>query len=101
MTATSRAYSDYLDQFAARLVQDAIASAMPATWLRRAAQFEAARPRPGDYVGRATPEQITERDRRLRALAEACRGRATVSDLSALTEHDRALVEQLLTDAAA
>ena len=35
---------DYLTNFAARVMQDAMSEATSAYWLRRAAQFEAVRP---------------------------------------------------------
>lgn len=93
--------SEYLEQFTTRLIQDAIAHATPATWIRRGDLFTWARPRPDDYTGRATPAEIDDRDRRLAALARACYHRATLSDPSALPESDRHLIEQLVTGAAA
>lgn len=62
-----------LADFAARVVQDALTAARPAHWLRRAAEFEAARPRPGDYHGQATPDEIAALDDRLALIAEQCR----------------------------
>ena len=65
-----------LSQFGVRVVQEAMAAALPFTWQRRAEALEAARPRRGDFHGQATPEQVEERDQRLREAAEACRERA-------------------------
>lgn len=67
---------DHLDHFQRRVVQEAMKDATAAYWNRRAATFEAARPRPGDYSGRATRQQIAEQDARLAALARACSARA-------------------------
>ena len=47
----------------------------------RAAILDAIRPRPGDFTGRATPEEIAEQDRRLAEAAQACRNRAAVIEL--------------------
>ena len=59
----------FLENFQRRLIQDACQEA-------RAEYFEWARPKPGDRTGRATPMQIAEQDRRMAAMAEACRQRA-------------------------
>lgn len=67
---------DYSEQMRRRSVAEAIIGAMPATWLRRAEAFEWARPRPGEYTGQATAEEIAARDRRCRAAAVACRRHA-------------------------
>lgn len=64
----------------ARLFQDVWAQAWAATWERRARAFEWSAPRPGDYTGRATPEQLEDRARRAEAAALACRRRATGAD---------------------
>lgn len=73
------ALAEYVTHFRARVLQDAIAEAVAATWERRAATFEAARPRPGDFTGRKTAEQVREHDAELAAVALACRERAAVS----------------------
>lgn len=66
----------------ARVLQDSIASALSHQWLRRAEEFERAKPRPGDFRGRATDEQVAAQTARLTAKAEACRRRADVCELS-------------------
>lgn len=63
-------------EFSACVVADAMYESEGAYWLRRAAALEWARPRPGDFTGRATAEEIRERDRRLAEQAAACRARA-------------------------
>ena len=68
----------HLDHFQHRVVQDALKDAHPGYWLHRARIFEAARPRPGDYTGRATREDIAAIDQRCRESADACRARAAV-----------------------
>lgn len=65
-----------LGPFARRLLEEALLTAMPAGWLRRAADFEDARPRPGDFNGAATPAELAARDRRCAEAAQACRERA-------------------------
>ena len=66
------------DHFAARVLQDCITEASAAYWKRRAMAFDAARPRPGDFHGRATPAELAERDERCRQAAEFCRHRASL-----------------------
>lgn len=66
----------YLDHFAQRLIRDAFNEATAAYWLRRAEQFEAARPKPGDYFGQATREEVRAQYDRLTMTAHACRARA-------------------------
>ena len=67
---------DYADRFAHRLLQDAYTEATALYWLRRAQAFEDARPRPDDYVGAATADDLAARDARLADSAETCRARA-------------------------
>lgn len=68
----------HVRQFRIRVLQEAITQSMADFWDRRAATFEAARPRTGDYLGKSTPAQRTELDESLRARAEACRARAAL-----------------------
>jgi hypothetical protein len=55
---------------------EAAAEATPEHWQRRADTFENARPRPGDYNGRATAQDLAERDARCAATAQACGNKA-------------------------
>jgi hypothetical protein len=41
----------HVEHFQHRVIQDALAEATAAYWRRRADQFDAAQPRPGDYLG--------------------------------------------------
>lgn len=59
-----------------RVLQDALSEGLAATFDRRAALFEWARPRPTDFRGSATPTDLVARDARLRADAERCRRHA-------------------------
>lgn len=92
---------DELAHFRARVIQDAINEATASYWLRRAQQFEDARPdpartppgrsRPGEYNGgpvdfeTGTPSRQPDLDElrarwvALTVIAQACRNRATVS----------------------
>lgn len=85
-----------LDRFAVRMLQECMAAALPATWFRRAATLEAARPRPGEFHGRATAADLAERDRRLAAQAEACRRHAEF-----LRTYPDALADVIAADVAA
>lgn len=71
--------ADYAEHFTARVVQDAVNEALAATWQRRRAAFLAALPRPTDYRGRATLEELGQRYAELRRIADACQARAGVS----------------------
>lgn len=68
-----------VDHFSARVLQDCLTEATSDYWLRRAVTFEAARPRAGDFNGRATPDELAARDERCRLAAELCRHRAGLS----------------------
>lgn len=70
---------DHLAQFSLRLIRDAMNEATALYWLRRAEQFEWARPRPGDYPGRSTLRDINAADQRCRLAAEACRRQAALA----------------------
>lgn len=83
---------DVITQFQRRIIQDALTEASADYWLGRAARFDAARPRPGDYTGGATPEQLAEQDRQCGEIAAACRARAQVSDV--LWAGERAILDE-------
>ncbi|TDD26537.1 hypothetical protein E1218_13050 [Kribbella turkmenica] len=70
------AYVVDAENFRRRVLQDALAEGLAATFDRRAALFEWARPRPTDFRGSATPAEVAERDARLRADADRCRRHA-------------------------
>lgn len=59
-----------------RAVEDAVTAALPGYWRRRAQTFEDARPRPGDFTGRATELDLAALDLRLARAAAACRRHA-------------------------
>lgn len=65
-----------LGPFARRVVEEALTTAMPAFWERRAEQLDDARPRRSDFNGRASSAELAERDRRLAEQAAACREHA-------------------------
>ena len=67
-----------LDHFRARVLQDALTEGLAATWTRRAAMFEWAAPRPGDFTGRATAEELTAARVRCLTTAAACRRHAAL-----------------------
>lgn len=69
---------DHVEHFRHRVIQDAFAEATAAYWTSRADTFAAAMPRPGDYTGQATPEQIEERRHRIATTEVACRIKAQV-----------------------
>lgn len=78
--------ASHVDHFQRRVLREAIYDATAAYWRTRAEAFEAARPRPGDYRGRATDLDLREADRRCREAAEACRTRALAAPLDDLDD---------------
>lgn len=93
--------SEVLFETPSRLIQDALAEATASYWMRRAATFEAARPKPGDFHGfHATPETIDALDQRIAAKAAACRARAYVTDLHRVGPTEQAEIRRLLGAAA-
>jgi hypothetical protein len=79
VVTTLEAILEHVDHFAARVMREGIRDAEAAQWLRRAETLEAARPKAGDWHGRATREELRERYDRLTEEAQACRNRARVS----------------------
>lgn len=80
MTATQMTPVAYDDAYTA--IRDAFTDASGAYWLRRAQQLEAAKPRPGDYVGRnADLGEIEARRAALDDAIAACRRRAADPEL--------------------
>ncbi len=71
--------TQHIEHHRTRVLQDALSEATAAYWRRRADTFEWARPRAGDFRGRATVAALNARDARLAATAESCRRRATVA----------------------
>ncbi|QCV88209.1 hypothetical protein FEZ32_07445 [Acidipropionibacterium jensenii] len=74
-------FLDLLNWSALRLLQDALIDGDAHYWQRRAQQFEDARRKPGEYLGRTTPEERDLRDRALVETAEACRAKAAFVEL--------------------
>jgi hypothetical protein len=90
-----------VDHFRFRVLQDAFAEATASYWRRRAEQFRAALPRPGDFPGRdTTPEQVAERRRRVRAQIEACELRAQYAEQYGLGGFELGAVERALREVA-
>lgn len=87
---------DAVEHFRARVLQDALADALAATWRRRAAQMEDARPRAGDFKGKARRDDTAQRWLRLTQAAKLCRHRA---DISPLQDHPE-VAEAMGSDAA-
>jgi hypothetical protein len=79
-----------LGPFARRVVEEALTTAMPGFWERRAAELDDARPRRSDFNGRASSAALAERDRRLAEQAAACREHA---ELLRMFPEEEAVVE--------
>jgi hypothetical protein len=79
--------TDHLTHHQRRVLIGGLLDGWGPYWERRAAALEAARPRPGDFHGRATREDLGAQWHRLTEAARACRARAEVSPLE-LVEPD-------------
>jgi hypothetical protein len=73
--------SEHIEHFRARVMQEALAEATSSYHERRAAMFDWARPRDGDFTGQATAEQIAAQDQRLARVAQSCRAAARIAVL--------------------
>jgi hypothetical protein len=78
MTYRQSTYGVDAEHFRCRVLQDALTEALAGYWETRARTLLAACSQPGDFLGRATPEQVAERDQRLRDDAERCLRHAAV-----------------------
>ncbi len=70
---------EHVEHFQRRLIADALAEATSAYWLKRADDFEWARPSLADFPGDATLDQRRAKWRELTEVATACRAKARVS----------------------
>ncbi len=87
---------NYAEHFRARVLQDALSAGLAATWRRRQRILLAARPRPNDWHGNASREELRDRWQRLTETAAAC-GHA--ADLAEQTGGISPEVWQALDDA--
>lgn len=60
-----------LEHFRARVLQDALDQATIGHWLARHAALSASLPRPGDFTGRASSEELNAQEARTRAALQA------------------------------
>lgn len=71
---------DHIDHARERMMQDALATATGTHWRRRAEDMEWAKPRRGDFPGRATPADLRAAWRRCDERARACHNAAVVAE---------------------
>lgn len=81
-------------RFAYRCVQEAMAQSLPAFWRRRAETLESCRPKPGDFNGLATPQELADRGERLRLEALACQRHAQLLE-DGLVEMDPVISDEI------
>jgi hypothetical protein len=72
---------DNLTRLQRDVVIDALNDARRKWWLRRAQDFERAKPVPGEYHGRATREQLRARWLWCHETAQACRNKAALIEM--------------------
>lgn len=75
-----------IDQTLHDALLEALLAGERAWWKKRAQQFLDARPRPGDFRGLASDEDLRAQHRRLTDIARACRARAQVSPVDDIRE---------------
>lgn len=80
-TQTPVLVGDYLAAFTHRLIVDAVLSATRQHYLDLAEKFEQAKPRPDEYHGRASREDLREAWRRCDDTARALRAAANLAPL--------------------
>ncbi len=80
------------------LLADAMAEGMARFWDRRATTLEDARPRPGDYLGKATAAELAERSRRLADAALQCRRHAELLRTDGVPAHVLNEIADVLTE---
>ncbi len=68
-TDTTRSLAEHL---AGRLLQETLSNGLAATWRRRQRVLLAARPRPEDFHGQASRQELRDRWQRLTEAAAAC-----------------------------
>ncbi|WP_193607139.1 hypothetical protein [Nocardioides lijunqiniae] len=89
-----------VERFTRRVILDALNDATRIWWLKRAEDFERAKPRPGDdFNGAATIEELRARWQWCHDTAQACRNKAVLVPLDAATF--QAELESVLDEAAA
>jgi len=84
-----------LNRFRVRLLSQVLIEATADYWEHRATTFERARPRPGDFTGRATAESLEASDERCRLAAEACRRHASLIRSEGMPGAAREVLEAL------
>lgn len=92
--ASTRQAVDHLAHFQHRVIVDALLDAWSVYWERRAVAIEASRPRPGEFHGNATREDLRDQWLHASAIAQACRARGQVAPLDlAIEDVDAVLTE--------
>lgn len=81
---STRELVDHVEHFQRRVLIDAMLDGWAATWERAARRYEAARPRPEDFHGRADRDALRVKWHELSEIARACRARAQVAPLEVL-----------------
>ena len=73
---SARRVQESAEDLAVAFLADAFRQTLACQWRRRAEAMEWARPRPGDFTGRATRAELAAQDERLAKAAELCRAHA-------------------------
>ncbi|WP_323793812.1 hypothetical protein [Nocardioides sp.] len=87
--------ADHVAHFQHRVIQEALNSATQIYFLRRAEEFEWAKPRLDDYHGQASNSELSRQWQRAQEAAQACRNRAAVA---LIQDEDPDVVVQVLAE---
>lgn len=77
----------HLNPFTWGVLADAYNTGRRLWWLKRARDFDAAKPLPGEYHGNATREELSRRWRWCDEVARACRAKAELVGVDEELEH--------------
>lgn len=88
----------YFGSFLGRVLQDALQQASAEFWDRRAVAFEWAAPRPGEFHGNLTTEQLREKWLEMQGTAAACRAHANLIRQGLLSDQTQDEIEEHLSD---
>lgn len=91
--------SEPLHVYRARFLQQLITEGTADYWDRRADEWRSIAPRPGDYPGRATPDQLAQQRTRCLEVATQCHRHAELIRSSNPENHVDPLVWDALAEA--
>lgn len=86
----------HLEHFRRRVLYDALLEGTKLYWIHRAAVFEDACPRQGDYTGQATDDDLDKQTQRLTTIAVNCRNHAHLTAELGLDDAAQGAIDTIL-----